>query len=78
MNNDNKVIKELKFATFIYEEDSKDFIISLKEPDFVGRTSIVRINKTYAFAFMRFLIRISSRNWFRKQKKAIKGGENNE
>lgn len=63
-----KIVKDLKFARFIYDDGNKSFkLINVTN----GET--ITLNKTYAFAFMRFLIRISSRNWFRKQRKIIKG-----
>jgi hypothetical protein len=52
--------KELKHATFEYEEESKSFVINTEE-------GVVRLNKIYSFAFMRFVVRIAQRNWFRKK-----------
>lgn len=56
-----KVIKELKYATFEYDEEEKDFVI--KEED--GNKVI--LNKVYAFAFMRFVIRMAQRNWLKQK-----------
>ena len=55
--------KELKYATFCYDEKSKVFTIQT-DPNktYSGRQSI-SLDKTYAFAFMRFVIRISQKNW---------------
>lgn len=61
-----KITKELKYATFEYDEEEKDFVI--KEED--GNKVI--LNKVYAFAFMRFVIRMAQRNWFRQIKKSEK------
>jgi hypothetical protein len=36
------------------------------DPPLNGR---IHLNKTYAFALLRFVVRISQRNWFRKAKK---------
>ena len=53
-----KIEKNLKYATFIYDEESKDFTIMTKpfgESDggyAVGGNSI-KLNKIYSFAFMR-------------------------
>jgi len=69
----NKIIKELKFAKFIYNKNNKMFTLADKR-----NLDHITLNKTYSFAFMRFLIRIASRNWFRKQKRIIRGVINNE
>ena len=61
-----KITKELKYATFEYDEEEKDFVI--KEED--GNKVI--LNKVYAFAFMRFVIRMAQRNWLRQMKKSHK------
>lgn len=55
-----KITKELKFASFDYDESSKTFGITTDN----GR---ITLNKVYAFAFMRFVVRIAQRNWFRKK-----------
>ena len=59
-----KITKELKYATFEYNEEEKDFVI--EEQD--GNKVI--LNKVYAFAFMRFVIRMAQRNWLRQMKKS--------
>lgn len=56
-----KITKELKNATFEYDEAEKSFTI--KEE--VGE---VTLNKVYAFAFMRFVVRMAQRNWLRDKK----------
>ena len=56
------ISKELKNATFEYNELSKSFTISDKN----GNT--VELNKVYAFAFMRFVVRMAQRNWLRSKK----------
>ena len=61
-----KITKELKYATFEYDEEEKDFVI--EEED--GNKVI--LNKVYAFAFMRFVIRMAQRNWLRQIKKSNK------
>ena len=61
-----KITKELKYATFEYDEEEKDFVI--EEQD--GNKVI--LNKVYAFAFMRFVIRMAQRNWLRQMKKTDK------
>ena len=55
--------KELKNATFEYDEESKKFLIIDTE-----NGEAVELNKVYSFAFMRFVIRISQRNWLRTKK----------
>jgi len=52
--------KDLKNISFSYDESSKLF--SIKNTD--GEVSL---NKVESFAFLRFLIRISQRNWLRKK-----------
>lgn len=64
-----KIKKELKYAEFEYDEESKKFLIIDTE-----NGSVVELNKVYAFAFMRFVIRMAQRNWmrqFNKNKKNI-------
>lgn len=64
------ISKELKNATFDYNELSKSFTISDKN----GNT--VELNKVYAFAFMRFVVRMAQRNWLRSKKVIDKDPEN--
>ena len=61
-----KIKKELKNATFEYDEEKKVFTISVGD----GLYSTVELNKVYSFAFMRFVVRIAQRNWL-KGKKAV-------
>mgnify|MGYP006139256537 CR=1 FL=1 len=56
-----KITKELKNATFIYDEEKKVFTI-MEQDGFHG---CIELNKVYAFAFMRFVVRMAQRNWFR-------------
>ena len=60
-----KITKELKYATFEWDEDLKAFMITEQD----GNRVI--LNKVYAFAFMRFVIRMAQRNWFRKGKEKV-------
>jgi len=55
--------KELKYAEFSYDEESKTFTITEED----GNRVI--LNKVYAFAFMRFVVRMAQRNWLRKPQK---------
>ena len=55
-----KITKELKYASFEWDDDSKSFMITEEDGN------RVTLNKVYAFAFMRFVIRMSQRNWYRK------------
>ena len=64
-----KINKNLKFADFSYDEESKTFTISDKD----GHG--VELNKVYSFAFMRFVIRIAQRNLLRPKKKVDKSTE---
>jgi len=56
--------KELKNATFEYDEDSKVFTLF----DSTGPSQSISLNKVYAFAFMRFVVRMAQRNWLRSKK----------
>ena len=57
-----KIDKNLKYATFSYDEADKTFTITEED----GNRVI--LNKVYSFAFMRFVIRIAQRNWLRTKK----------
>jgi len=57
-----KINKQLKYAEFSYDEEHKTFTITEED----GNRVI--LDKVYAFAFMRFIVRISQRNWFRNKK----------
>ena len=61
-----KINKSLKFADFSYDEEAKLFTITDKDGN------EVELNKVYSFAFMRFVIRISQRNWLRNPNKVKK------
>ena len=63
-----KITKELKNATFVYDEEKKTFTIM--EAD--GFNGCVELNKVYAFAFMRFVVRMAQRNWLRSNKSISK------
>ena len=54
--------KELKSATFEYNEEKKSFLVISKDG------SSIELNKVYAFAFMRFVIRMAQRNWLKQKK----------
>ena len=55
-----KITKNLKYASFEWDDEEKTF--SITEED--GNRVI--LNKVYSFAFMRFVIRMAQRNWYRK------------
>ena len=61
-----KITKNLKYAEFEWDEETKSFMITEED----GNRVI--LNKVYAFAFMRFVVRMAQRNWLRKQKKPNK------
>ncbi len=58
-----KITKNLKYADFEYDEESKSFTIIDTEDG-----GVVELNKVYAFAFMRFVVRMAQRNWLRQKK----------
>jgi|TARA_B100000902_G_C26587184_1_gene564028 hypothetical protein len=58
-----KIRKKLKNAEFEYDEETKKFLIIDGEDG-----GAVELNKVYAFAFMRFVVRMAQRNWLRSKK----------
>lgn len=62
-----KITKELKNVTFEYDEEAKKFFITDTE-----NGNEVELNKVYAFAFMRFVVRMAQRNWLKNPTKAKK------
>jgi len=83
-----KIRRELKYATFEYDEDERSIMIETRttsdafkniasaggEFDLPRPTNgRIKLNKVYSFALLRFVIRIAQRNWFRKMKKVLKG-----
>lgn len=68
-----KIKKELKNATFEYDEEKKVFTLY----DHDGFNGTIELNKVYAFAFMRFVVRMAQRNWFRQSKKIEKSLDKN-
>jgi hypothetical protein len=67
-----KIKKELKNATFEYDEEKKSFTISGEHPALRDVSNTVELNKVYAFAFMRFVVRMAQRNWLRNPTKSKK------
>jgi len=65
-----KITKKLKYAEFEWDEEMKSFMITEED----GNRVI--LNKVYAFAFMRFVIRMAQRNWLRSKKIVDKSGSN--
>ena len=57
-----KITKQLKHAEFEYDEETKQFRVQ------DGEGNEVVLNKIYAFALMRFVIRMAQRNWLRSNK----------
>ena len=79
-----KMRRELKFATFEYDEDDKTITIETRndtpigrsddeikagEPEIYPTNGRIHLNKVYSFALLRFVIRIAQHNWFRKLRK---------
>ena len=62
-----KIKKELKKVEFEYDGEAKKFLIADKE-----NGGELELNKVYAFAFMRFVVRMAQRNWLRQNKKTEK------
>ena len=55
-----KITKELKYATFEWEEETKTFSVT------DANNNTIELNKIYGFALMRFIIRIAQRNFLKK------------
>lgn len=66
-----KIKKQLKNIEFEYDEKEKKFFISDPKN---GNT--FELNKVYAFAFMRFVVRMAQRNWLRSKKVVDKDDKN--
>lgn len=67
-----KINKKLKNAEFEYDEETKTFTI-MEQDGFHGH---IQLNKVYAFAFVRFVVRMAQRNWLRNKKPIDKHYEN--
>ena len=63
--------KELKNVSFEYNEETKTFTI-MEQDGFHGH---IQLNKVYAFAFMRFVVRMAQRNWLRSPTKTNEKSE---
>lgn len=61
------IVKQLKFGRFTWDEENKVFTLETLDHD-ENVTGKLQLNKVYAFAFMRFVVRMAQRNWFRKRK----------
>lgn len=58
-----KIKKKLKNVEFEYDDETKKFALLNSE-----RGETIELNKVHAFAFMRFVVRMAQRNWFRQKK----------
>lgn len=65
-----KITKKLKYAEFEWDEENKSFMITEEDGN------RVTLNKVYAFAFMRFVVRMAQRNWLKGKKIVDKSGAN--
>jgi len=61
------ITKKLKFAEFAWDDNAK-VLSAWTWGNLKGEEYGVALNKTYAFALMRFIIRIAQRNWLRRKK----------
>jgi len=55
-----KITKELKYAAFEWNEETKTFSVT------DANNNTIELNKIYGFALMRFIIRIAQRNFLKK------------
>lgn len=65
-----KITKKLKYAEFEWDEENKSFLITEEDGN------RVTLDKVYAFAFMRFVVRMAQRNWLKGKKIVDKSGSN--
>ena len=56
-----KISKDLKNTNFEYDEETKSFLIKDKSGN------VIELNKVYAFAFMRFVVRMAQCNWLEQR-----------
>jgi|TARA_R110002020_G_scaffold12642_13_gene46257 hypothetical protein len=69
-----KIKRELKFATFEYDDESKSIMIETRNKtgrmedgvEVLPTNGRIELDKVNTFALLRFMIRIAQRNWFRK------------
>ena len=54
-----KIKKQLKYGSFEWDDETKAFKITQGE-------QTIKLSKVYTFAFVRFVLRMAQRNWFRK------------
>lgn len=54
-----KIVKELKHATFEWEEEEKTFKVT------DSNNNSIELNKIYGFALMRFILRIAQKNFLK-------------
>ena len=57
--------KNLKYASFTWNDELKE--LRVYGADEKGASYVV-LNKVYAFALVRFIVRLAQRNWFRRKK----------
>ena len=55
-----RITKELKYATFEWDEHAKTFTVT------DSNNNTIELNKIYGFALMRFIIRIAQKNFLKK------------
>jgi len=55
------IVKNLKFASFEWDEDKQLFTITNTDGEKIS------LNKTYSFAFTRFFVRVAQKNWLRSK-----------
>ena len=70
-----KITRKLKYATFEYDEETKHFTIEAEDANADSTEKKffkIRLGKVYAFAFMRFVVRMAQRNWLRNKKSSDK------
>ena len=69
-----KIKRELKFATFEYDDADKTIMIETRnktgrmedDEEVFPTNGRIELDKVNTFALLRFMIRIAQRNWFRK------------
>jgi len=54
------IIKELKYGTWVYDPDQREFLLYAREKE-TGQIKSLSLNKVYAFSFVRFVLRVAQK-----------------
>ncbi len=62
------ITKPLKYGAFTFDEDTREFHIEFQNMKHGGLVKSIELNKVYAVAFARFVIRMLVAGFYRKVK----------